>query len=140
MTFWIVLGSILGLIFTLIVLLIAFDVMTTPSMTDEDILNILSHSVWKTGREIVVEIYHQKNYSTNFGVNTAPIYTKLLNLEEEGYITSRYRTTLTSNELGGMPNYIPREYKLTSKGTRRKNRVPKETSSVIGNWVFVPEQ
>jgi hypothetical protein len=117
-----ILGFVFGVLVVLFLGLIIFDALVTPDITEEDVLNALSHSVWKTGMEITKEIYKvkQARLIDILGVRTGPTYTILAELTDGGYVEFKLRTEMTLEELEARRGIPPREYKLTNRGTGKK--------------------
>jgi len=101
----------------------------------EEILDVLSHQDWKTVREIIGELRVLRGIPATSifrGPSYGSLYVNLDRLEEDGLVECRERTSITADELEARGGSYPREYRLTSRGTKEKVKKESRQSSSQG--------
>lgn len=86
-------------------------------LKQQDVLDVLSHTIWKTPIQISCEISERKHKGSIWFPSYGEVYIHLGNLEANGYVEKKERQ-LTPEQLAMRGGRIGYEYRLTSGGLR----------------------
>ena len=105
-----------------ILIVIAVSVTTNIPVTDEEILDCLDHTIWKSGLHLKDELNEKKRDQVRPWRDVGgAIYVQLRNLEEQGYIESCWIQLAWHGHTRER-----RGYRLTNAGTRRRHELDQQ--------------